>query len=191
MPPLSGRILTLTTLLFLLTGCRQDQLTLPVTHAAVAQPQLVSTATRAARRTGDLKPGSSCFAFIPLRPQQQRADAVQERLRQTDEMSATLDAKTVTVDLIGDHANVLSLEFPVNWPAPPFYAQRVSTIVERYFSASDVQDDLCNAGFAAVKLSLRSLNDQRLHQLWTARVTTEGLLKQGPSKVETATLQGQ
>lgn len=190
MRPLSGRILTLTTLLFLLTGCRQDQLTLPVTHAAVEQPQLVP-ATMSHARSGDLKPGSSCFAFIPLRPKQQRADAVQERLRQTDEMAAALDANTVTVELIGDHANVLSLEFPVNWPAPPTYAQQVSSIVERYFSSSEVEDDLCNAGFAAVKLSLRGLNDQRLHQLWTARVTTEGLLKQSPPRIETATLQAQ
>jgi hypothetical protein len=188
MRPLSGRILTFTALLFLLTGCRQDQLTLPVTHAAV-EPQSVQTTTTA--RPGDLKPGSSCFAFIPLRPKQQRADAVQERLRQTDEMAAALDADTVTVDLIGDHANVLSLEFPVVWPAPPIYAQQVSSIVERYFSSSEVEDDLCNAGFAAVKLSLRGLNDQRLHELWTARVTTEGLLKKSPRKVETATLLGQ
>jgi hypothetical protein len=42
-----------------------------------------------------------------------------------------------------------------------------------------------------VKLSLRGLNDQRLHELWTARVTTEGLLKKSPRKVETATLLGQ
>jgi hypothetical protein len=190
MRPLSGRLLTLPTLLLLLTGCRQDQLTLPVTHAATTVPQPKQTTTRAAQ-PGDLKPGSSCFAFIPLRPPQQRADAVQERLRQTDEMSATLDSKTVTVNLIGDHANVLSLEFPVKWPAPPAYAQRVSAIVERYFSTADVEDNLCNAGFAAVKLSLRGLNDQHLHHLWTARVTTEGLLKQEPSKEETATLQGQ
>ncbi len=190
MLPLSGRLLTLITLSFLLTGCRQDQLTLPVTHAAVeqAQPQ---TAIRRTPQPGGLAPGSSCFAFIPLRPKEQRADAVQERLRQADEMSAALDSKTVTVDLTGDHANVLSLEFPVKWPAPPFYTQRVSEIVEHYFSTSEVEDNLCNAGFAAVKLSLRGLNDRRLHHLWTARVTTEGLLKQNPDKAETATLQGQ
>jgi hypothetical protein len=189
MRPLSGRLPTLITLLFLLTGCRQDPLTLPVTHAAMNVPQPEPATTRPARR-GDLKPGSSCFAFIPFRPPQQRADAVQERLRQSDEMSAAL-ASQMTVDLVGDHANVLSLEFPVNWPASPGYAQRVSAIVEHYFSEADVEDNLCNAGFAAVKLSLRGLNDQRLHQLWTARVTTEGLLKQEPSKQEVATLQGQ
>jgi hypothetical protein len=190
MHSLSGRLLTLTTLLFLLTGCRQAELTLPVTHAATTVPQPEQRTTRAAE-PGDLKPGSSCFAFIPLRPPQQRADAVQERLRQSDEMSAALDSRTMTVDLVGDHANVLSLQFPVKWPAPPAYAQRVSSIVERYFSAADVEDNLCNAGFAAVKLSLRGLNDGRLHRLWTARVTTEGLLRQEPSKEETATLQGQ
>jgi hypothetical protein len=186
MRPLSGRLLTLTTLLFLLTGCRQE-LTLPVTHAAVEQPQAASTRTP---QPGDLAPGSSCFEFIPLRPKEQRADAVQERLRQTDEMAAAL-ARTITVDLTGDHANVLSLSFPVKWPATPSYTKRVSTIVERYFSSNEVTDNLCNAGFAAVRLSLRGLNDQRLHHLWTARVTAEGLLKQDPDKAETATLQGQ
>ena len=105
-------------------------------------------------------------------------------------MSAALASK-MTVDLVGDHANVLSLEFPVTWPASPAFAQRVSAIVEHYFSAAEVEDNLCNAGFAAVKLSLRGLNDQRLHQLWTARVTTEGLLWQEPRKEQVATLQGQ
>lgn len=185
---MSGRILTLTTLFLLLTGCQQEQLTLPVTHAAMAQPQPEIQIPRTPKK-GDLKPGSSCFAFIPLRPRTQRASAVQERLRQADEMAAALDANTVTVDLVGDHANVLSLEFPVFWPVPAIYAQRVSSVVERYFSAPAVEDDLCNAGFAAVKLSLRGLNDKRIHLLWTARVTSEGLLKQEQDDAETATLQ--
>ncbi len=176
-----------TTLLLLLTGCREEQLTLPVTHAAMAEPQPQIEVPRATRK-GEPKPGSSCFAYIPLRPRNQRADAVQERLRQADEMAAALDAETVTVDLVGDHANVLSLEFPVRWPAPPFYAQRVSTVVERYFSTSEVEDDLCNAGFAAVKLSLRSLNDKSVHPIWTARVTSEGLLRQGQDEAEAVTL---
>lgn len=187
MPPFSGRLLTLTTLLFLSTGCRQDQLTLPVTHAATTVPQPEVTTLPVVRR-GDLKPGSSCFAFIPLRPAHQRADAVQERLRQSDEMAAALDSK-MTVDLVGDHANILSLEFPVQWPVPSTYAQRVSAVVERYFSATEVEDNLCNAGFAAVKLSLRGMNDKSLHPLWTARVTSEGLLRQQPGKQEIATLQ--
>jgi hypothetical protein len=123
-----------------------------------------------------------------LRPKNQRADAVQERLRQADEMAAALDSSTVTVDLVGDHANILSLEFPVNWPAPPLYVQRVSSIVERYFSAEDVEDDLCNAGFAAVKLSFRGLNDRRVHPVWTARVTTEGLVKQQQNEAQEVTL---
>ena len=185
---MSGRLLTFTTLLLLLTGCREEQLTLPVTHAAMSQPQPETEMPRTPRK-GELKPGSSCFSFIPLRPRNQRADAVQERLRQADEMAAALDANTVTVDLVGDHANVLSLEFPVRWPAPPFYAQRVSSIVERYFSTADVEDDLCNAGFAAVKLSLRSLNDRRVHPIWTAKVTTEGLLRQEHQEAKSVTLQ--
>jgi hypothetical protein len=183
---MSARLLTFTTLLLLLTGCREEQLTLPVTHAAMTPPQPKPDTPRAPAK-GELKPGSSCFGFIPLRPKNQRADAVQERLRQADEMAAALDS-TVTVDLVGDHANILSLEFPVNWPAPPLYTQRVSSIVERYFSAEDVEDDLCNAGFAAVKLSLRGLNDRRVHPIWTARVTSEGLLKQQQDEAEAVTL---
>jgi hypothetical protein len=186
MSPLSGKLLTLVVLSFLLTGCRQDQLTLPVTHAAVIQPQPESLVARPPQ-PGELAPGSSCFSFIPLRPKEQRAQAVQERLRQADEMSAAL-RKTITVDLTGDHANVLSLEFPVTWPAPPSYTKKVSALVERYFSATDVEDNLCNAGFAAVKLSLRGLNDRQLHHLWTARVTTEGLLKQLPEEATAVTL---
>ena len=187
---MTGRLLKFTTLLLLLTGCRKEQLSLPVTHAATAVRQEQVELPRTSVTRGP-QPGSSCFAFIPLRPRNQRADAVQERLKQADEMAAALDSHTVTVDLVGDHANVLSLEFPVRWPAPPFYAQRVSSIVEHYFSATQVQDDLCNAGFAAVKLSLRSLKDRRIHPIWTARVTSEGLLKQGSDEAEAVTPQGQ
>ena len=183
-----GKILTLSTLLFLLGGCRSEQLTLPVTHAAVTEPAPQAATLRRSRKS-DPQPGDSCFAFIPLRPRAQRASAVQERLRQADEMAAALDSHTVTVDLVGDHANILWLQFPVRWPAPAEYAKRVSAVVDRYFSVADVEDDLCNAGFAEVRLSLRGLNDRRVHTLWTARVTAEGLLKLGMEGTETATLQ--
>ncbi len=182
-----GRMLTLNTLLLLLTGCRQEQLTLPVTHAAGIRPQPGKVVSRA-RRKGEPEPGSSCFAYIPLRPRGQRARAVQERLRQADEMAAAFDARTVTVDLVGDHANILSLEAPVPWPPPPLYAERLSAILEDYFSKAEVEDNLCNAGFAEVKLSLRGLNDRRVHPLWKARVTSEGLLKLEPDGSEQATL---
>ena len=101
-------------------------------------------------------------------------------------MVAALE-RTLTVDLVGDHANILSLQFPMPWPAPPSVADHVSTIVEKYFSSPDVEDDLCNSGFAEVRLSARGLNDGRIHPIWTARVTSEGLLKLGPDGEQLAT----
>ena len=65
-----------------------------------------------------LEPGASCYKFILLRPKDQRATAVQARLKQADAMVAALE-RTITVDLVGDHANILSLQFPMRWPAPP------------------------------------------------------------------------
>jgi hypothetical protein len=40
---------------------------------------------------------------------------------------------------------------------------------------------MCNSGFDEVRLSARGLNDRRTHLIWTARITTEGLLKLGPA----------
>jgi hypothetical protein len=105
-------------------------------------------------------------------------------------MVAALDSRTITVDLVGDHANILSLQFPVRWPAPASYSDRVSTIVEKYFSSPEVEDDLCNSGFDQVRLQARGLNDhRRIHPIWTARVTSEGLLKLGPDGEQLATFQ--
>jgi hypothetical protein len=36
---------------------------------------------------------------------------------------------------------------------------------------------MCIAGFAEVRLSARDMIDQRIHPIWKARVTSEGLLK--------------
>jgi hypothetical protein len=183
---MKGITVALTALLFMLTACRQEQLSLPVAHAAASQPQSWDTtssaphllrATRTTRENYQPLPGESCYSFILLRPSDQRATAVQARLKQADTMAAALDSRTFAVDLVGDHANILSLQFPVRWPAPPSYSERVSAIVEDYFSSPDVEDFLCNAGFAEVRLSARGLNDRRIHPLWTARVTSEGLLK--------------
>ena len=182
---MSGKTIALTALLWMLTACRQEQLSLPVTHAAVSQPQ-ATPAIASAPNPISLEPGASCYKFILLRPQDQRAVAVQARLKQADAMVAALE-RTITVDLVGDHANILSLQFPTRWPAPPSLADHVSTIVENYFSSPDVEDDLCNSGFAEVRLSARGLNDRRIHPLWTARVTSEGLLKLGPNGEEFAT----
>jgi hypothetical protein len=186
---MAGRTLALTALLWMLAGCQQEQLSLPITHAAVSAPQsAIAIEPMPHLPHFEPEPGSSCYAFILLRPKDQRATAVQARLKQADAMVAGLDSRTITVDLVGDHANILSLQFPVRWPAPPAYAERVSAVVENYFSSPEVEDDLCNAGFDQVRLLARGVNDRRLHPIWTARVTSEGLLKLGDSGEELATL---
>ena len=183
------RTLALTALLWMLTACRQEQLSLPVTHAAVAQLQSpVSTAPPPQPSQAGPEPGSSCYSFTLLRPKDQRAVAVQARLKQADVMMATLDSRVIRVNLVGDHANILSLQFPVRWPAPPNYADRVRAVVEHYFSSPDVEDDLCNSGFDQVRLQAWGLNDRRIHPIWTARVTSEGLLKLGDDGEELASV---
>ena len=132
------------------------------------------------------EPGSSCYSFTLLRPRDQRASAVQARLKQADIMMAALNSRVITVDLVGDHANIISLKFPVRWPAPPSYSDRVSEVVEKYFASPDVEDDLCNSGFDQVRLQAWGLNDRRIHSIWTARVTSEGLLKLGDDGEELA-----
>jgi hypothetical protein len=114
-----------------------------------------------------------------MRPRDQRATAVQARLKKADLMTAAFGARTVTVDLLGDHANILSLQFPVVWPYQASYLNRIRSVVEDYFATPDVQDYICNAGFAEVRLAVRGINDRRLHPIWTARVTSEGLVKDG------------
>ena len=74
-------------------------------------------------------PSESCYSYILLRPRDQRAAAVQARLKKADEMAAAFGSRTVTVDLVGDHANILSLQFPVVWPAES-YSSRVSSVIE-------------------------------------------------------------
>lgn len=186
---MAGRTLALTALLWMLTACRQEQLSLPVTHAAVSQPQPpAAIAPPPQPSQAGPEPGSSCYSFTLLRPKDQRAIAVQARLKQADVMMAALDSRVISVDLVGDHANILSLQFPVRWPAPPNYADRVSALVEHYFSSPDVEDDLCNSGFDQVRLQARGLNDGRIHPIWTARVTSEGLLKLGADGEELASV---
>jgi hypothetical protein len=182
-------ILTLLTL----TACREEQRTLPVVHAA-------NTALRATRQkysppdtdgpmlntgidfqsiTNELltnTPTQYCYSFIRKRPREQRAGAVQARLAQSDRMTAAFEPDLLTVDLIGDHANILSLEFPVAWPDRS-YVSHVSSIVEDYFASVDIEDYMCSAGFAEVRLSARNVADQHVHSIWSARVTSEGLLK--------------
>ncbi len=175
---MAGRFLALTPLLFLLTACRQEQLSLPVAHAAGSE-EFHAALRRTSEEVYRPSPSESCYSYILLRPRDQRATAVQARLKKADEMAAAFGSRTVTVDLVGDHANILSLQFPVVWPAEP-YSSRVSSVIEGYLSAPDIQDYMCNSGFAEVRLSARGLNDRRIHPIWTARITSEGLVKDVP-----------
>jgi hypothetical protein len=65
-------------------------------------------------------PPQYCYS---QRPRDQRSSAVQARLEQADRMTAAFEPALLTVDLIGDHANILPLEFPVVWPAESFVSQ--------------------------------------------------------------------
>jgi hypothetical protein len=178
---MAGRLLLLTPLLFLLTSCRQEQLSLPITHAASTQ-EAGSEVQRTFEQMDQPSPSENCYAYIPLRPRDQRARAVQARLKKADQMAAAFGSRTVTVDLVGDHANILTLEFPVVWPDQAAYSNRISSVVEGYFATPDVQDYLCNSGFAEVRLSVRGINDRRIHPIWTARITSEGLVKNAPDE---------
>jgi len=121
-------------------------------------------------------PPQYCYSFIRKRPRDQRASAVQARLEQADRMTAAFEPDVLTVDLIGDHANILSLQVRVAWPAEP-YISYVSSIVEEYFASVDIEDYMCSAGFSEVRLAARNVSDQSIHPIWSARVTSEGLLK--------------
>jgi hypothetical protein len=187
------KVLALITLLSLLRACREEQHSLPIIDAAGSGLQATSQKSsnsdtpspmreprfdmrRITNEIYEHAPPQYCYSFILRRPRSQRASAVQARLEQADRMTAAFEPDLLTVDLIGDHANVLSLEFPVVWPAQS-YVGRVSSAVEDYFASVDIEDYMCIAGFAEVRLSARDVIDQRIHPIWTARVTSEGLLK--------------
>lgn len=187
------KVLAIIAMMLPLTACREEQRSLPIIHAATSTTRAVRQnrfqpvvhGRRHHRRIGtrqsahpidDKVPPQYCYSFIPKRPRDQRANAVQARLEQADRMTAAFDPDLLSVDLIGDHANILALEFPTAWPAQSYVSQ-VSSVVEEYFASADIEDYICNTGFAEVRLSARSLTDQRLHPIWTARVTSEGLLK--------------
>ncbi len=189
---LARQSLALAVLLSLVTACRQEELSLPVAHAAATQthsgadgssdsdaflsrPPSAGTMQQTAEEVS--LPGDSCYRFMLQRPRDQRAAAVQARLKQFDQMAAALDSHTFTVNLVGDHANILSLQFPIVWPYQPCLPDRIRAVVEDYFATPDVVDYMCNAGFDEVRLSARGLNDRHIHSIWTARVTSEGLVK--------------
>jgi hypothetical protein len=190
-----GRLLVLAPLLLLLTACRQEQL-LTVAHAAgsdedhpLVQPapevlpssiQQAAQAPHPSRHAARTRrqPGlhDSCYAYILMRPKVQRANAVQARLSKADAIEEAFGTHTVDVDLLGDHANIMALQFPSAWP-DYVYARRISTVIEEYLSSPEILDYMCGAGFAEVRLSARAVSDGKMHLLWTARVTAEGLVK--------------
>lgn len=174
---MAWKFVATTTLLLLLTACRQEQLSLPVAHAAV-EPPFVLPQTPA--EIYQPAPSENCYSYILMRPRDQRATAVQARLKKADQLVAAFDRR-VTVDLLGDHANILSLQFPVVWPTQSSYSDRISSVIEDYFASPDVQDYMCSSGFAEVRLSARGLNDRRIHPIWTAHITSEGLVKDAPA----------
>jgi hypothetical protein len=177
---MAGKLLLLSTFLLMLTACRQEHLSLPVAHAA-GTDEIRPEVQRRPQEILQPSSSQSCYSFMLLRPRDQRAIAVQARLKKADQLAAAFHRSKVAVDLMGDHANILSLQFPVVWPAEPAYASRVSSIVEDYLTTPDVQDYMCNSGFDEIRLSARGLNDRRIHPLWSARMTTEGLLKLTPA----------
>jgi hypothetical protein len=178
---MAGRLLVLTPFLFLLTSCQQEQLSLPITHAASTQEDR-SEIQRTPEQVDQFSPSENCYSYILLRPKDQRAMAVQARLKKADQMAAAFGAQRVRVDLVGDHVNILSLEFPGVWPDQASYSHRISSVVEDYFATPEVQDYMCNAGFAEVRLSVRAIDDRRIHPIWTARITSEGLVKDLPQE---------
>jgi hypothetical protein len=171
---MAGKLLIFAPFLLMLTACQREPLSLPVTHAATVSP---TSSTPLAPAVPRLKTDESCYSFTLLRPKDQRATAVQARLKQADKMAAGFDPHVVSVDLVGDHANILTFQFPVAWPDGAPYSERISSLIEEYLSSTDIQDNLCNSGFAEVRLSARGLGDRKIHPIWTARVTAEGLLK--------------
>jgi hypothetical protein len=80
---MAGKLLVLTTLLFLLTSCRQEQLSLPVAHAAQPRRPFRDTASSPGNPAG--LPARTCYSYILLRPRDQRATAVQARLKKADD----------------------------------------------------------------------------------------------------------
>jgi hypothetical protein len=187
---MGSNLLSISSLLILLAGCSQQQLSLPVTHASVSPSAGLSSPRPKDEAPVQLPTGvetmyesaprQTCYAYMRLRPAEQRANAVQARLRKVDQMTAAFDARTFTVELKGDHANILSLQFSAPWPADPEYTRKVSSVVEDYLTTPEVQEYLCASGFAEVRLSQRGVNDGRTHPLWKARITTEGMLKVAP-----------
>jgi hypothetical protein len=200
---MASKIIVFTSLLVILTVCRPNQYLVPPGNAAtgttIKLPDENSSELKVAGSGLHSRPESgsvsdqihrparekSCYDFLRLRPREQRERAVQARLKQADRMTAAFEP-LLTVDLLGDHANILYLQFPAIWLNMPDYVRRASAVVDDYFSSSDIEDYLCQSGFAEVRLAARGLNDRRSHLIWRAQVTSEGLLRTGTDDDQTA-----
>jgi hypothetical protein len=192
---MAARIIVVATVLVVLTIFHQDPSAQHKINAA--SRHAINTETNASRLTAvEPEPLSgsawqglteeierpveqSCYAFMRRRPPSQRADAVQARLRHVDRMTTAFDPNLLTVDILGDHANILSLEVPVVWPDRLGYVSRVSSVVDDYLSSPAIKDFLCQSGFDEVRLLARGVNDEQSHLIWRAQVTTDGLVKLG------------
>lgn len=171
-----------------LVGCQRQPNEVHASHRAdsrIESPNSAATAPQALQPAKIPAPPPNaalmnspvdCYLFARGKTASQRANAVQERLRQADQMSATLDPHIIAVDLVGDHANILSMRFAVKWPADLGYAGHVRAIIQNYFSSPAVVNGSCDAGFSKIELSAVGVNDGLLHSLWTAQFTSEGLL---------------
>jgi hypothetical protein len=182
---MAAKIILVTILLVVVTAFHQDppslHKSLPV-HRLAVDTESTSPANSALQHLTEEfeKPvEQSCYAFMRLRPAGQQGDAVQARLRHADRMTSAFDPNLLTVDVLGDHANILSLEFPVVWPDNPAHVRQVSSVVNSYFSSPEIKDYLCQAGFDQVRLSARDVNDEKSHSIWQAQVTTDGLVRSG------------
>jgi hypothetical protein len=168
---MAGRNTAVTRLLVLLT----------IVHRDLSLPPKITALVRRSIDTKTNSTGSATFNDQPplgsaLRSMTKQI-AVQVRLRHADRVTAAFNQKLPTVDIPGDRADILSLEFPVEWPATPAYVRRVSTVVDNYFPARDIKDHVCQSEFAEVTLSSGGMNDKKSLPVWRAEVTTNGLVK--------------
>jgi hypothetical protein len=182
---MAAKIILVTILLMVVTAFHHDPPSVDKTlsvHSLPIATELTSPSNSALENLTeeiDKPVEQSCYAYMRRRPASQRADAVQARLRHADRMTSSFDPNLLTVDVLGDHANILSLEFPVVWPDSPAHVSQVSSVINEYFSSPAIKDYLCQSGFDEVRLSARGVNDEKSHSIWKAQVTTDGLVKSG------------
>ncbi len=143
---MTGKLLVLTPFLFMLTSCQQEQLSLPVTHAASTQEAHSEIQRPRVEPVDQPPPIKNCYAYILLRPRDQRAMAVQARLKKADVMSGSLWFA---------HGHSRPARRPRQYPVPAVPCRmagpavlpdRIRSVVEDYFSTPDVEDYMCNRG---------------------------------------------